>query len=124
MIPVYSPLMRSNISRGVTVACASLSQHIVKSVLLSDGHPIANRYCGSTGSSNVRHFGTTKATISSDPLDVLRKECAARKRCDDEGLRLKTTEHWALSIAIASSDAKLVRRHRCRVSTQSDFFLI
>ena len=94
--------MRSNLSRVVTVAFAS-SQHIAKS-LLSDGYTSTSKYC-----SHVRTLGV-RATIGPDPLDVLRKECAARKRCDDEGQRLTTTEHWALSIAIASSDTKLVRR--------------
>ena len=102
MIPAYSPLMRSHLSRGVGVVFAS-SQHIVSS-LFSDG-------CAT--SSNVvvhrRNLGA-RATIGSDPLDVLRKECAARKRCDDKGQRLKTTEHWALSIAMASSDTTRVSR--------------
>jgi hypothetical protein len=101
MIPAYSPLMRSNLSRGVTVAYES-SQHIVKS-LLSDGHALTNKF------GHARNL-VTRATIGSDPLDVLRKESAARKKCDEEGQRLKTTEHWALSIAMASSDTKLVRR--------------
>jgi hypothetical protein len=50
----------------------------------------------------------TKPTAGSDPLDLLRQKCASRKHCDDEGVLLKSTEHWTLSIAIASSDPKMV----------------
>jgi hypothetical protein len=57
------------------------------------------------------HRSTSSAIpLGSDPLDILRKECAGRKRCDPEGRRLKTTDHWSLSIAVASSDAKQVRQ--------------
>jgi hypothetical protein len=56
-----------------------------------------------------RRTMVSKPMAGSDPLDVLRQKCTTRKHCDDEGRRLKSTEHWTLSIAIASSDPNMVR---------------
>ncbi len=107
MITALHPLTRSPLSRyGVTAFIAS-SQHVVESFL-------SISCTSSTQYDNRRHFAS-RAIIGPDPLDVLRKECTARKKCDEEGRRLKTTEHWALSGAVASTDTKVVRVGRIQI---------
>jgi hypothetical protein len=49
--------------------------------------------------------------VGSDPLDIFRKECSARKRCDDSGRRLPDALHWAFSLAFGSSRSNMVRFH-------------
>jgi hypothetical protein len=43
----------------------------------------------------------------SDPLDVWKKECVARKICDQDGGRLPGS-HWTVCIAIAADVASKV----------------
>jgi hypothetical protein len=90
-------------------------------------------YVGSIVHACERHVGTlwndaghvtskrSMATKSpgSDPLDVLRKECASRNKCDAEGFRLGTTLHWTFSFSIGSSDPKLVSRTCCQVGNMN-----
>ena len=102
MISAHHPLIRSYIARKGATAIFASSQHIVESMLKSN-------WTIPTTFGNQQRYLVSRATIGSDPLDVLRKECAARKKCDEEGRRLKTTDHWALSIAMASSEKNVVR---------------
>jgi hypothetical protein len=44
----------------------------------------------------------------SDPLDVWKKECVARKLCDEDGGRVPGS-HWTVCIAIATDHAIKVR---------------
>ena len=101
MITALHPIIRSPLSRSGATTFIASSQHIVESFL-------SNGCTSSTQYNNRRHFAS-RATIGPDPLEVLRKECTARKKCDEEGRRLKTTDHWTLSVAIASTDTKVVR---------------
>ena len=102
MIAASHPLIRSHLSRYSASAIFASTQHIVETVFTND------RTTPTMIRNQQRQFGS-RATIGPDPLEVLRKESAARKKCDEEGRRLKTTDHWALSIAMAPSEKNVVR---------------
>jgi hypothetical protein len=91
--------------------------------------PTLYRFClGSIVNACEKHVGTpwnaatnghltnkrsmASKSPGSDPLDVLRKECAARNRCDAEGFRLGSTLHWTFSFSIGSPDPKIVSKAR------------
>lgn len=67
----------------------------------------ASWHASANGHETVQRSMATKSP-GSDPLDVLRKECASRNRCDADGFRLGTTLHWTFSFSIGSSDPKMV----------------
>ena len=48
----------------------------------------------------------------SDPLDVIRKECIARKLCDEDGYR-RPGVHWIFSVAISPEDPSKVCVFTC-----------
>lgn len=53
----------------------------------------------------IRSFGTKPPP--GNPLDMIRKECAARKLCDEHGLR-RPGVHWVFSLAVTPDDVNEV----------------
>jgi hypothetical protein len=58
----------------------------------------------------------------SDPLDVLRIECAARNLCSEDGRRSRGA-HWVLSLAVAQSNTSKVSEAKSATAVLNHVFI-